>query len=203
MTLYSLFKKARSADWSEANAYNVQWSVEHHEGVAYFFVRETSGLDSWLKVNLRFAPKGATVHRGFDRAWKSIRDEVVGALKGSEKVIAAGFSKGGGIVTVAHKDLQAIFPAVRTYAFGAPRVFTWRGWRQNRDSFDQLKRVYVRGDAVTHLPPLVLGFRHVGEGEAMGILGFFLVPLVAPLSLVFRAFFHHPNRYEKLLKGRQ
>ena len=201
-TVRELFERCRNTEWSEPNAYAVQWSVELQGDTAFLFVRETSGLDSWLRVNCRFAPSGADVHRGFARAWRSIRDDVYAELDGATRVVAAGFSKGGGVLQAAHVELSERYD-VETTVFGAPRVWTWLGWWRNRDAFSNLTRVYVRGDAVTKLPPLVLGFRHVGRGRGLGVLGLIFAPIAGPLALVWRAAFHHPKRYERLLRNRE
>ena len=194
-----LFERCRSADWGESNQYAVQWAVERDGDTAHLFVRETSGLDSWLKVNCRFAPAGAEVHRGFARAWQSIRDDVYAALDGAERVVAAGFSKGGGVLQAAHVELSHRYN-VETTVFGAPRVWTWLGWWRNRGAFGNFTRVYVRGDGVAHLPPMALGFRHVGRGQGLGVLGLIFAPIAGPLALVWRVAFHHPKRYERLLE---
>ena len=198
-----LFERCRSADWGEANPYAVHWAVERDGDTAYLFVRESSGLDSWLRVNLRFWPREGSYHIGFHDAWKSIRGEVLKearkalVLDGAKRLVVAAFSKGAAIATVAHPDLAKEFGAVETVAFGSPRVVTWRGVQ--RHDWSGLKRVYVRGDGVTHLPPAILGFKHVGKGEPIGWLGLLITPISGPLALVWRGVLHHPKWYERCL----
>ena len=84
------------------------------------------------------------------------------------KVIISGYSHGGAIAALAHEYVWFNRPDLRDniegYAFEPPRVF-W-GWKIPKALKERWNgfRVYRNGqDIVTHVPPVLFGYHHVGK----------------------------------------
>jgi hypothetical protein len=97
-------------------------------------------------------------HRGFKALWLSIKDEI-------EKLdfyMIVGYSQGAAIAAFAHENYFHRFGREPvTYAFGCPRTI-FAPSKELRKRFTQFYRVSNPRDIVTHVPPALFGFRHVG-----------------------------------------
>jgi hypothetical protein len=154
------------------------YGTKESNGVLSIYFRPTyPNLDEWLN-NLNFLvipysnmKRKFLVHRGFLKAYKSIRkdlwDTVEEFLVIHNKVRIYGYSRGGALATLAHEDLNYKFNAdIKTITFGAPRVFSWF---TPRDRFTGLTNYIVKTDLVTKVPPWWLGFTRVGNTEVMSL----------------------------------
>ena len=113
-------------------------------------------------------------HRGFLKVWKSIEPHIADDICNSEikKIDIIGYSHGGAIAQLCYEYVKFNRPDVEVagIGFGAPRVF-W-GWFANKTVKDRFKGfIVVRNgnDIVTHLPPVLFGFRHIGEVVKVGV----------------------------------
>lgn len=117
-------------------------------------------------------------HRGFLKVWKAMRDEVetnvimeLETQPNIQNIVCVGYSHGGGISLFATEDMEFLYGDtynVTGYGFGAPRV-VW-GFLP-KDVKKRLQRFYVVRnipDLVTHAPPAIFGFRHVGGVVKIG-----------------------------------
>ncbi|WP_416668559.1 lipase family protein [Egbenema bharatensis] len=118
---------------------------------------------------------GAMMHRGFVRAYFSVRDEIHDYIKGRtiSTVITTGHSLGGALATLCAIDIQYNFSeqikTIESYTFGSPKV----GNDKFRDSFN--RRVpksyrFVHGmDIVAELPRWWQGgYHHVDKELRIG-----------------------------------
>jgi len=106
-------------------------------------------------------------HRGFLNKYKSVRDDILLAIKDLNNLIITGFSQGGALATLAFEDILFFYPEMNIIgaSFGAPRSV---GWFAPRKRWERLTRYAVNGDPVTILPPFIFGYKHVGTEILLG-----------------------------------
>ena len=162
------------------------------EGERLFVLFEKSnGLEDW-ENNLDFASQIHTdgeyvapysdmedkwyCHGGFLRVWKSILPYIRGALLdlSFKEIITVGYSHGAALALLCHeyiwynrRDLRG---RIFSFAFGCPRVIHGKVPRE-RERWDSFYVIRNIDDLVTHLPPSILGFRHVGRLIEIGKRG--------------------------------
>lgn len=116
---------------------------------------------------------GAKMHRGFVRAYFSVRDRLHEYFSQypAARVIATGHSLGGALATLCAVDLQYNFSSTMTiesYTFGAPRVgnpgFAESFNRRVPNSY----RIVNGMDIVPALPRPWQGYRHVDQEYRVG-----------------------------------
>ena len=139
----------------------------------------SNGKNDW-KNNFNFPAKPYRnmknlwfCHRGFLKVWKSIEPYIVGDILDTsvKSIDIIGYSHGGAMAQLCYEYVKFNRPdvVVTGVGFGAPRVF-W-GWFANKTVKERFKGfVVVRNgnDIVTHLPPILLGFRHICEVKKVG-----------------------------------
>lgn len=154
---------------------------------AYIVFRCTDSTENWftnfvfVKKSLAYGNKASKVRlhlgffldytgyaRGFIHSWLKDHPEVKG-------VVVAGHSLGGALATLCAVDLQYNFgdrlvgeDAVECITFGSPRV----GNKAFVESFNKRVPLTLRyryaNDIVTHLPPVLFGFKHVAATLQLG-----------------------------------
>lgn len=115
-------------------------------------------------------------HGGFLRVWKSILPYIEGALLdlSFREIVCVGYSHGAALCLLCHEYLwynrHDLHDRIFSFGFGCPRVIRgavpregerWRGFYVIRNL----------DDLVTHLPPSILGYRHVGKLIEIGKMG--------------------------------
>ena len=152
------------------------YALLREEDTLYIFLEWSDGPTDW-KNNFDFPAKpykemGATwyCHRGFLRVWKAIephiRDSVLDMTV--KKIVVVGYSHGAAIAALAHEYVWYNRPDLRDtlegYGFGCPRCY-W-GFKVRKSLKERWANFYPirnENDIVTHVPPLLFGFRHVNE----------------------------------------
>lgn len=175
MKLSHLFENCLNAKYVQVeNAVN--YSVERVCSTLYIYFEWSKGCADW-KNNLDFPAKpykrmGDEIwfaHRGFLRAWKTVEGYVSDSVtdRAIKKVVTVGYSHGAALAALCHEYVWFNRPDLRDriegYGFGCPRVL-W-GVRTKRLAQRWGRFLVIRNinDLVTHLPPAVFGFSHVGE----------------------------------------
>lgn len=152
---------------------------EKTENIVVSF-RGSSNIPNWIS-NLNFPkekqyPKcnGCKVHRGFYKAWDSVRERVVAEVKRLHKeepnaqIFLTGHSLGAALAVLCAAELGASarslgFPIEGVYTFGEPRV----GNKAFHDFYNLGTKVSWRvthwKDPVPTLPPTILGFHHISN----------------------------------------
>lgn len=100
------------------------------------------------------------VHRGFYRAWSSIRYKVEDAVKAYSNLIVCGHSMGGALAVLCCKDLYRKNVSCITY--GCPRVGGRRFVKEFNALIPNSMRYVCLSDPVTHMPT-AWRFRHVSN----------------------------------------
>lgn len=115
-------------------------------------------------------------HGGFLRVWRSILPYVEGAILdlGVREIITVGYSHGAAIALLCHEYIWYNRPDIRAnifgYGFGCPRV-VWGRVTGERERWGRFYRTKNFDDIVTHLPPSMFGFHHVGNEINIGGVG--------------------------------
>ena len=175
MTLRELFLRVLDAPHIQMDEETAPFYAERDGGTLRLLFEESRGKTDW-RNNFRFLaiPKkpykgmDATwfAHRGFNRVWKVIEPKLVDMIADPTvtRIDIAGYSHGAGVALLCYEYCRYHRPEIPVtgFGFGAPRV-VWGPIppevKARREGF-----VVVRqgGDLVTHLPPMLFGYRHVG-----------------------------------------
>ena len=150
----------------------------HPEGdTLYLLFQWTHSTSDWIN-NFSFPAKPYKdmgvkwyCHRGFLRVWKAIEPYLKEAVSNQKytKIVVAGYSHGAAIASLCHEYVWFNRPDLRDgglegYGFGCPRVFFgWYITKQLRERWKTFYPIRNANDIVTHVPPILLGFRHVNK----------------------------------------
>ena len=167
MTLSSLFRRCINIEYINL-ANDASYAYEKIKDTLYIYFQKSNGAVDW-KNNFDFPIKchrGYYAHRGFLTLWISLEQIIDNIIKEEmpKSVVITGYSHGGALAILCHEYVYSSFPLLRSsllgYGFGCPRVlwgFTnsipWQG-------FTVIRNI---NDIVTHLPPFILGYHHVGH----------------------------------------
>lgn len=181
--LYNLFSECLSIKYKNAGV-SASYATRKENETLYLFFEHSNGEEDW-KNNLDFPVKpykrmGETVwfaHRGFLKVWKEIEPMVWDQISdiNFKKIIITGYSHGAAIALLCHEYIWYSRPDLRDssfgFGFGCPRVL-W-GKRdpviENRwKNFTVIRNI---DDIVTHLPPAIFGYFHVGRLLKIGERG--------------------------------
>lgn len=177
---YQLFSRCLNAAYT---------TVENAGSFAYekngthltLFFEKSNGLTDW-KNNLDFPCIAYGhmdtlwfCHRGFLKVWLSILPYLYDTIHDPEirTVTIAGYSHGAAIAALCHEYVWFHRPALRKnihgYGFGCPRfywgIFPRKKLKQRWENFTVIRN---GRDFVTHLPPALLGYRHIQKVHTIG-----------------------------------
>ena len=163
---------------------SADYFIERKGNEIFVYFESSNGAEDW-KNNLDFpiAPyknmeKGLWLaHRGFLRVWESIKDEISDILldRSVKRITEVGYSHGAALATLCHEFVSFNRPDLyfshRGFGFGAPRVLWGIRTKTVEERFRGFTVIRNIDDVVTHLPPRILGFYHVGEMMEIGKRG--------------------------------
>ncbi|MBO5926187.1 MAG: hypothetical protein J6Q38_01330 [Clostridia bacterium] len=181
--LYRLFLKTISIPYVQVGkSYNYQVEVNDSKLTVYF--EDSNGKTDW-KNNLDFPVKAHKrkndvtwlVHRGFLNEWQALEPILSFYLlnKNIKEITISGYSHGAAIALLCHEYAYYYRPDLRDklfgYGFGCPRVY-W-GLKRNEilKRFKNFTVIRNVNDIVTRLPPIFLGYSHVGRVLEIGERG--------------------------------
>ena len=183
MELYRLFLQCLNVCYSKVGR-SADYATQREDDTLRIFFEASNGANDW-KSNLDFPAKAykrmdKTVwfsHRGFLKVWKEIEPSLAEMIadKSVKNVVIVGYSHGAAIAVLCHEYVWFHRPDLRTtlkgYGFGCPRVF-WGiktpGLKRRWENFFVVRNV---NDLVTHLPPAIFGYSHVGKMCKIGKRG--------------------------------
>ena len=161
--------------------HDVNYAFVEEEGALYIYFQGSSSTMDWIR-NFLFDKQPYKdmaipyrVHRGFLAAWKEVEDLVIAKITekvGDEyrykKIITVGYSHGGALAAFCHECVWYHRPDIRDqiegYGFEAPRIYA--GWRVKpalRERWERFKIIRDNNDIVTHCPPVIFCYTHVGD----------------------------------------
>lgn len=158
-------------------------TYEEKTKTLYLLFQWSDGREDW-KNNLAFravcldptAPKGERwyCHRGFLKVWRAMEPEIFSQAAwylrryDVQQMVCVGYSHGAALSLLATQTMTAFHGEripVMGYGFGCPRVVKGKlppRIQQQLSSFTSVRNI---PDLVTHLPPKIFGFHHVGLCE--------------------------------------
>lgn len=173
--LLSLFKQVLEAKYITIPKSDASFYYEMKQDTLYIFFEHSNGIIDW-RNNFDFPAKPYRemenkwyVHRGFLRVWKSAKQYLKEQIfnKSVKKIIIVGYSHGAALALLCHEycmfNRTDIANNIFGYGFGCPRVVF--GYLRCKISkrFEHFYVIRNCRDIVTHLPPVLFGFRHIGN----------------------------------------
>jgi hypothetical protein len=160
------------------------FAIERYGNTLYVYLQCSDGSEDW-KNNLDFPAvpyrhMGRTVwfaHRGFLRVWKSIEPYLARLILDSavKKIVTVGYSHGAALAVLCHEYVYFHRPDLHEnifgYGFGCPRVIWGVRTQGVCERWKYFTTVRNLNDLVTHLPPALFGFFHVGKMLEIGARG--------------------------------
>ena len=177
--LYKLFLKCLNIPYA---------SVENSGDVAleaignrlYIYFEHSDGAQDWQN-NFDFVATpyknmegNWQAHGGFVKVWKSIEDYIAPQVSDEKykKITIVGYSHGAALAVLCHEYAYYHRPDIRQnifgYGFGCPRVIFGRMSEEHEKIWENFTVIRNIDDMVTHLPPSILGFFHVGSMLEIG-----------------------------------
>ncbi len=179
-TMLQLFKQILEAPYIQLEENAASYYLRRDGETLYLLFEASNGKEDW-KNNFDFPAKPYKemvdvwfVHRGFLRVWKTIEPHVAESVADPsvKKIIIGGYSHGAAIAVLCHEycvfHRPDIAPFIDGYGFGCPRVVWWKPNKRVLSRFARFTVIRNCRDLVTHLPPRIFGFRHVGAMRKVG-----------------------------------
>jgi len=116
-------------------------------------------------------------HRGFLRVWQSIEPYVAREICNMRhrKIVTVGYSHGAALAVFCHEYIwfhrSDLRDSLEGYGFGCPRVYWGIPSASVRERWERFTVIRNLDDIVTHVPPIWLGFSHVGQMLTVGTRG--------------------------------
>ena len=111
-------------------------------------------------------------HRGFLKVWKAIEPHLKDHIMNPKIkwINIAGYSHGGALAQLCYEYCKFNRPdcSIKGHGYGAPRVVWGFLNRHVKKRFEGFVLVRNKGDIVTHLPPVVFGYRNIGTLLTIG-----------------------------------
>lgn len=150
--------------------------IERDGETLKIFFEWSDGIEDWIS-NFNFLaipwkpyknmPHTWFCHRGFLKVWKAIEPYIASHILDPKntKIEVVGYSHGAPIALLCYEYCVFNRPDIEIEGagFGCPRVFWGYIPRTIKKRFANFKVVRNGDDIVCHVPPALLGFRHVGE----------------------------------------
>ena len=212
--LSELFHKCAYDIHYEEIGHNVNYAFEENGDELTIYFQGSSSMVDWTR-NFWFFPKKKKpykdmeepfkVHEGFLDAWKEVEHLIIGKViyPKWKHITIVGYSHGGALAMLCHECVWYYRPDLREnglagFGFEAPRVYA--GWHVRKDLKERWKNftiIRTGCDIVTHVPPTLFRFCHVGK----------ILKLKGDISLVqdnvpFFIKYHYPQVvYDALVKA--
>lgn len=165
--LLECYKLCISEPWKTIGT--TQYKLFEKNDTVYIAFEGSRENEDW-RVNFSFPAKPYKrmtqiwfAHGGFLKKYKEIRDQLFQEIETydrSKYFIVLGYSHGGGLATLLIEDM--IYNGYNAYAhvFGSPRV-AWGFIPKEVKARFVMTRHCNKGDVVTHVPFLFMGFRDI------------------------------------------
>lgn len=177
MNSLKVFENIRSATYTHLEE-DASYCVSRDGETLHIYFEWSNGKTDW-KNNFDFPAKPYRdmknkwfAHRGFLKVWKVIEPHLQAEICNPDvkHIIIGGYSHGAAIALLCHEycKFNRSDISIEGYGFGCPRV-VWGFLRKAvKQRFDGFTVVRNGCDLVTHVPPAIFGFRHVGEMLKIG-----------------------------------
>ena len=163
------------------------YSIEANRDTLYILFQKSSGEEDW-KNNFAFPAKPykrmSTVwycHGGFLKVWKDMKDDIEAYVAEYlsnhpeiKKIVCIGYSHGAALAVLAIEDMEYLYGKsyeVIGYGFGTPRVLWGIVPEEVKHRLRNFTSIRNIPDIVTHVPPMLFGFRNAGTLVKVGAKG--------------------------------
>jgi len=178
-----LFHKCAYEIKYQTTGNDVNYAFEEEGDTLYIYFEGSSSVTDWIR-NFLFPSKPYKdmkikyrVHRGFLAAWKEVEDIIIEKIcedddKGEhvwKNIVVVGYSHGGALAAFCHECVWFWRPDLREnglegYGFEAPRIYAgWHVKKELKKRWEKFKVIRTNNDIVTHCPPALFRFCHVGN----------------------------------------
>lgn len=183
MELYNLFLRCITITYLKTGK-SANYAIERENDTLYIYFEDSNGKEDW-KSNFNFPVKPYAkmcdsvwyAHRGFLGVWKELEPKISTEIsdKSIRTIKITGYSHGAAIALLCYEyacfHRKDIRESIYGYGFGCPRVL-WNPSKACRKTrFNNFTVIRNIDDIVTHLPPAILGYRHVGNMLEIGEKG--------------------------------
>lgn len=174
-TLLSMFERCLDADYITVGE-DASYAIQRDGETLFILFEHSRGEIDW-KNNLDWKAEPYSdmqyewyCHGGFLRVWKSVKDYIRREVKGHENVksiVIVGYSHGAALALLCHEYIWYNYSELREsiygFGFGCPRVICGKISAEVLSRWKNFFVIRNGRDAVTHLPPSIFGFKHVGK----------------------------------------
>ena len=148
----------------------------------YLFFEKSNGVEDWINNLSYHAVRRGRVddewfcHEGFLRVFNEVLPyfEALILSPSVRKIVTVGYSHGAALALLCQEYIWYNRPDIirdcEAYGFGCPRVI-WGTVPYEGERWRDFYIIRNIDDAVTHLPPKALGYRHVGKLVEIGAVG--------------------------------
>ena len=183
MKISNLFWNCEWGVTYKETGHDVNYAFVERGNDLYIYFQGSSSVWDWAR-NFLFKKKPYKdmaipykVHRGFLAAWKEVEDIVIDKiLEKKDKwdyrwkhITVVGYSHGAAIAGLCHECVWYWRPDLREsgfegYGFEAPRFYGgFKVKKALRERWEKFTVVRTNNDLVTHCPPVLFRFCHVGS----------------------------------------
>lgn len=177
MTVLDMFKRCINlrGSYNNTDVNKGSYFIEYDNDTLYIYFEGSNGDIDW-KNNFDFGaepykdmPTKWKAHRGFVRVWKEVEPFLKSDIMNPEvkNINVVGYSHGAALAALAHEYIWFNRPDIRNnifgYGFESPRVFKGRIPEELIPRWENFTVFRNGNDLVTHVPPMILGYKHVGK----------------------------------------
>ena len=180
MTLFEMMETCVNIKYTHVGNEG-DFALDYRNGALYVYFEKSNGVEDWER-NLNFPAipykrMGMNIwlaHRGFLAVWKKLEEYLAPVLldRSIGEIIPVGYSHGAALATLCHEYLwwtrEDLRDGLRGYGFGSPRIIWGNVSKRYRDRWSGFTVIRCVPDIVTHVPPAVLGYFHVGKMLEIG-----------------------------------
>lgn len=151
---------------------SVSYKIVHDKDRVWIWFQGSCEEIDW-KRNFRFFRKPYKemkhtfyVHSGFLQAWNEVKHTIEANINDCKEIVIVGYSHGAALACLCHEFCRFHRPdaEIKTFSFEPPRSIACL--KLHKDILQRFEGLtcYRNGcDIVTHVPPVIFGFRHVGK----------------------------------------
>lgn len=183
MNLYWLFNKLLDVSYTHVEN-SGDYAFERHGNTLFIFLESSHGNEDWknnldfpVKFNRRTGDIPFRCHRGFLKVWESIKPYLEKEIMNTDvsKIVVSGFSHGAGVAVLCYEyvwyNRADLRDKIEGYGFGGPRVLWGKNARKIAHRWDNFTLIRNIDDLITHLPPALFGYFHIGKLLEIGERG--------------------------------
>jgi len=177
--LYQLFDACLTKSYREVEN-GGSWAFDVSGDRLHLWFQHSHGMTDWLNnlravaVPYREMSPPWRCHKGFLSVFKAVLPHVMPLILDPtvKHVCTVGYSHGAALALLCHEYIWYHRPDLRDsicgYGYGCPRVLYGCVDETLAKRWDHFYVIRNRGDIVTHLPPRVSGYCHVGRLVEIG-----------------------------------